>query len=394
MTRRSAAATWWPPAAGLLVLMGLCPMAASLIAVVPRPAPRRRGRRALRLGRRQRHPRPSSRRAWRSDSNVLIVAVSLAVRWIPIAAPEFYHAFPENSKTILDSGISTGRVAGRRPQPAVQPHRPRPGGRRRHLAPWSPGGAIAEQRTGASAAAHSIPAGAGKAGRGATRDGAVIVRMAPTRPARPARCPEQPPRGAQSHPFDHLRLIEAGDAQELHDDPDAATEFERPATSFYHYMADRLRIGCFLRLRHRDPLHHERRQPPHGRRTFFPIMARLWAAHMDLLTDLPTRGDTTVGHDVWCGDNRAHRDARASPSASARVSATGWQPSPTTPAPLRSPAATPPRVIRTPLRPLRVSATARNSASGGTGPSSTSRPMSGMIMSGSGAERWRRPPSH
>lgn len=45
------------------------------------------------------------------DNNVLIVAVSLAVGLIPIAVPEFYHAFPENAKIILDSGISTGCVA-------------------------------------------------------------------------------------------------------------------------------------------------------------------------------------------------------------------------------------------------------------------------------------------
>ncbi|MGX1116865.1 xanthine/uracil permease [Streptomyces ambofaciens] len=45
------------------------------------------------------------------DNNVLIVAVSLAVGIIPIAAPEFYHSFPENARIILDSGISTGCVA-------------------------------------------------------------------------------------------------------------------------------------------------------------------------------------------------------------------------------------------------------------------------------------------
>ncbi|GGT21731.1 hypothetical protein GCM10010254_47870 [Streptomyces chromofuscus] len=42
------------------------------------------------------------------DNNVLVVAVSLAVGIVPITAPEFYHAFPETAKIVLDSGISTG----------------------------------------------------------------------------------------------------------------------------------------------------------------------------------------------------------------------------------------------------------------------------------------------
>jgi xanthine/uracil permease len=37
--------------------------------------------------------------------------VSLAVGIIPITAPDFYHAFPETAKIVLDSGISTGCVA-------------------------------------------------------------------------------------------------------------------------------------------------------------------------------------------------------------------------------------------------------------------------------------------
>lgn len=33
----------------------------------------------------------------------------------------------------------------------------------------------------------------------------------------------------------------------------------------------------------------------------FPAMGGAWAEAMDLLTDLPNRGDTVVGNDVWCG---------------------------------------------------------------------------------------------
>ncbi|MGW1162414.1 nucleobase:cation symporter-2 family protein [Streptomyces sp. NPDC002513] len=95
---------------GFLVLMGLCPMAASLIAVVPRPVLGGAGvvlfgsvaasgiQTLIRAGLDQ-------------DGNALIVAVSLAVGIIPITAPHFYHALPQTARIVLDSGISTGCVA-------------------------------------------------------------------------------------------------------------------------------------------------------------------------------------------------------------------------------------------------------------------------------------------
>jgi virginiamycin A acetyltransferase len=33
----------------------------------------------------------------------------------------------------------------------------------------------------------------------------------------------------------------------------------------------------------------------------FPIMGEPWSDHFDLIVDLPERGDTVVGHDVWLG---------------------------------------------------------------------------------------------
>ncbi|MHC5261210.1 nucleobase:cation symporter-2 family protein [Streptomyces sp. UC4497] len=95
---------------GFLVLMGLCPMAASLIAVVPRPVLGGAG--VVLFGSVAASGIQTLVKAnLDKDNNVLIVAVSLAVGLIPIAVPEFYHAFPENAKIILDSGISTGCVA-------------------------------------------------------------------------------------------------------------------------------------------------------------------------------------------------------------------------------------------------------------------------------------------
>ncbi|MFE0105921.1 nucleobase:cation symporter-2 family protein [Streptomyces sp. NPDC059009] len=95
---------------GFLVLMGLMPVAASLIAVVPRPVLGGAG--VVLFGSVAASGIQTLVKAGlEKDNNVLIVAVSLAVGLIPISAPEFYHAFPERAKIILDSGISTGCVA-------------------------------------------------------------------------------------------------------------------------------------------------------------------------------------------------------------------------------------------------------------------------------------------
>ncbi len=95
---------------GFLILMGLCPIAASLIAVVPRPVLGGAG--IVLFGSVAASGIQTLVKAGlEKDNNVLIVAVSLAVGIIPIAAPTFYHHFPETAKIILDSGISTGCLA-------------------------------------------------------------------------------------------------------------------------------------------------------------------------------------------------------------------------------------------------------------------------------------------
>jgi virginiamycin A acetyltransferase len=44
--------------------------------------------------------------------------------------------------------------------------------------------------------------------------------------------------------------------------------------------------------------------PMGGVSTFpFPIMGGAWAAHLDLITDLPSRGGMVIGSDVWIGGN-------------------------------------------------------------------------------------------
>ncbi|WP_408909707.1 nucleobase:cation symporter-2 family protein [Streptomyces luteolus] len=95
---------------GFLVLMGLCPIAASLIAVVPRPVLGGAG--IVLFGSVAASGIQTLAKAGLDkDNNVLIVAVSIAIGLIPIAVPTFYHAFPETAMIILDSGISTGCVA-------------------------------------------------------------------------------------------------------------------------------------------------------------------------------------------------------------------------------------------------------------------------------------------
>ncbi|MEU2453307.1 CatB-related O-acetyltransferase [Streptomyces sp. NPDC012765] len=96
-------------------------------------------------------------------------------------------------------------------------------------------------------------------------------------------------------------LIEAGEYS-YYDDPDDPTAFET-RNVLYHYGPERLVIGKFCALGTgvrfiMNGANHRMDGPS----TFpFPIMGGSWAEHFDLLTDLPTRGDTVVGHDVWFG---------------------------------------------------------------------------------------------
>jgi virginiamycin A acetyltransferase len=96
-------------------------------------------------------------------------------------------------------------------------------------------------------------------------------------------------------------LIEVG-AYSYYDDPDDPSAFET-RNVLYHYGPDRLRIGAYCALatgvrfimggaNHRAS----------GPSTFpFPIFGGAWADATDLLVDLPNRGDTIVGNDVWLG---------------------------------------------------------------------------------------------
>jgi len=73
----------------------------------------------------------------------------------------------------------------------------------------------------------------------------------------------------------------------------------------YHYEAqgDRLVIGKYCALAHGVTfIMNGANHRMDGITTYpFPIFGADWAQHMDLLSNLPSRGDTRVGHDVWMG---------------------------------------------------------------------------------------------
>lgn len=94
---------------GILILLGLCPVAASVIALVPLPVLGGAG--IVLFGSVAASGiQTLASAALEKGENSLIVAASVGVGLIPIAAPEFYHAFPKDALVVLDSGISTGCI--------------------------------------------------------------------------------------------------------------------------------------------------------------------------------------------------------------------------------------------------------------------------------------------
>ncbi|MER7449323.1 CatB-related O-acetyltransferase [Nocardia beijingensis] len=97
-------------------------------------------------------------------------------------------------------------------------------------------------------------------------------------------------------------LIEVGEFS-YYDDPDDATAFET-RNVLYHYGPEKLIIGKFCSIATgvrfiMNTANHRMDGPS----TYpFPIMGGSWSEHLDLHTDLPNRGDTVVGNDVWFGN--------------------------------------------------------------------------------------------
>ncbi|MYS11526.1 purine permease, partial [Streptomyces sp. SID6041] len=121
-------------AGGILLLLGLCPLLASVVALIPQPVLGGVGIALFGTVAASGIQTLAGAALERGD-NVLIVAISLGAGIIPIAAPDFYHAFPEGARIVLDSGISTGCVVAvllnlafnhLGPKPAEAPETPPP----------------------------------------------------------------------------------------------------------------------------------------------------------------------------------------------------------------------------------------------------------------------------
>lgn len=119
----------------------------------------------------------------------------------------------------------------------------------------------------------------------------------------------------QQHPLAHanrvvfLKNVVRGDNIEVgdysyYDDPNSPEAFQQK-NILYHYdfVGDRLIIGRFCALATDTKfIMNGANHRMDGPSTFpFPIFGASWADHMDLISDLPSKGDTVVGHDVWFG---------------------------------------------------------------------------------------------
>ncbi|MEV5599648.1 nucleobase:cation symporter-2 family protein [Streptomyces sp. NPDC052496] len=91
----------------ILIVLGLCPVAASVISLVPLPVLGGAG--IVLFGSVAASGiQTLATAAMDKGENALIVAASVGIGLIPIAAPRFYHDFPKDMLVVLDSGISTG----------------------------------------------------------------------------------------------------------------------------------------------------------------------------------------------------------------------------------------------------------------------------------------------
>lgn len=89
-----------------------------------------------------------------------------------------------------------------------------------------------------------------------------------------------------------------------YDDPVDPTRFQQDNVLYhFDFVGDRLDIGRYCALASGTTfIMNGANHRMSGPSTFpFPIFGGAWADHMDLLSDLPVKGDTTVGHDVWFG---------------------------------------------------------------------------------------------
>ena len=102
----------------------------------------------------------------------------------------------------------------------------------------------------------------------------------------------------------HCPNIQVGDYT-YYDDPVAPTDFEAHVTHHYEFLGDNLIIGKFCAIASgiefvMNGANHQMQ----GLSTYpFNILGGDWQKFTPDLTDLPLKGDTVVGNDVWFGQN-------------------------------------------------------------------------------------------
>jgi len=117
----------------MLMLLGLVPKLAAVVASIPAPVLGGAGLAMFgavaAVG-----IRTLTQVDFERDGNLIIVAVALALAMIPVALPNFYSTFPEGAQTVLNSGITAASVSAvalnvvfnvLRPRPAVSRERRR-----------------------------------------------------------------------------------------------------------------------------------------------------------------------------------------------------------------------------------------------------------------------------
>lgn len=90
-----------------------------------------------------------------------------------------------------------------------------------------------------------------------------------------------------------------------YDDMDGAAEFERHVTHHYDFIGDKLIIGKFCAIaRGIEFVMNGANHRMNSVTTYpFNIMGGGWEKCTPALEDLPYKGDTVIGNDVWIGQN-------------------------------------------------------------------------------------------
>ena len=94
----------------ILILLGLVPKLAAVIAAIPLPVLGGAGIAMFGMVAAS-GMKTLSRVEFDGTQNIMVVAVSLGVGMITLAVPNFYHNFPAWAQVILHSGITAGSIA-------------------------------------------------------------------------------------------------------------------------------------------------------------------------------------------------------------------------------------------------------------------------------------------